>query len=175
MKVYVKKVENLTLPKKGSDLAAGYDIIATSDPQIVGTPSECGFFWKSIDYIQYDTDIYLSPSCIMSHVLIHPRSSISKYNLMLKNGIGLADADYTGMYICKFSYCWQPKDLQIKFLYSRVLGREIQGKVDTEKIYKKGDKIAQLVFEPTTQVEFEIVDELTETNRGAGGFGSSGV
>ena len=44
-----------------------------------------------------------------------------------------------------------------------------------DKIYKKGDKIAQLVFEPTVQVEFELVDDLTQTQRGEGGFGSTDV
>ncbi len=168
MKVYIKKVDGLTLPKKGSDLAAGYDIISTSQPYISGLPSDCGLYWKSIDFIQYKTGIYLSPSCVTYHTLIHPRSSITKYNLMLKNGIGLADADYRGELVCRFAYLWQPED------YIQRNG-SLVGKVNENKIYKKGDKIAQLVFEPTTQVEFEIVDELTETNRGSGGFGSSGT
>ena len=47
------------------------------------------------------------------------------------------------------------------------------GNPNMDKIYKRGDKIAQLVIEPTVQVEFELVDDLTQTQRGSGGFGSS--
>ncbi len=170
MKVYIKKVEGLTLPKKGSDLAAGYDIVATSDPKISGKLHDLDSdLWESVDYIEYETNIYIAPSVVTYHTLLHPRSSISKYNLMLKNGIGLADADFRGGLILRFAYLWQPEDLELVF------GGPPLGEVNKNKIYQKGDKIAQLVFEPTTQVEFEVVDELTETNRGSGGFGSSGT
>jgi len=37
-----------------------------------------------------------------------------------------------------------------------------------------GDRIAQLVFAPVAQAEFQVVDELSETDRGSGGFGSTG-
>ncbi len=39
---------------------------------------------------------------------------------------------------------------------------------------KKGDRIAQLVFVPVVQAEMKLVDQLTETERGSGGFGSTG-
>ena len=47
--------------------------------------------------------------------------------------------------------------------------------VNMEKIYKKGERIAQLVIAETHKVEFEIVEELSETDRGKGGFGSTGA
>ncbi len=168
MKIYVKKIDGLTLPKQGSAVAAGYDIVATSGPKIVGIKQ--GERWKSIDYIEYETNLYIAPQAVTFHTLIHPRSSISKYNLVLANSIGLIDNDYRGMVICRFKYIWQPQDLEWSSDYP--IGG-MTGKVDVDKIYDKCDTIAQLVIEPTIQAEWELVDDLNQTQRGQGGFGST--
>ena len=173
MKIYVKKIEGVTLPQRGSELAAGYDIVATSDPKIVGEELE-PLAWKRIDYIEYETNLFIAPSAKSFHTLIHPRSSVSKYNLVLANSIGLIDNDYRGMVICRFKYQWQPEDFILKTYTDKEARITITcGVLNKDKIYKKGDKIAQLVFEPTVQVDFELVDNLEETNRGSGGFGST--
>lgn len=84
------------LPSKGSVGATGYDVKTTSDPEIVGEKYDDGTY-KSISYIQYRTDLFLSTSIDTDvsypgyDVLLFPRSSISKYNLSLANGIGLVD------------------------------------------------------------------------------------
>jgi len=183
MNIYVKKVEGLTLPIQGSAVSAGYDIIATSNPKIVGqkyTPvgmesSEQGNLWNSVDYIEYETNLYIAPSAVTFHTLIHPRSSISKYNLVLANSIGLIDNDYRGMVICRFKYQWQPEDMGIIQKETGNVPVLINvGIVNMYKIYNKGDRIAQLVFEPTVQATFELVDDLQATQRGEGGFGSTG-
>jgi dUTP pyrophosphatase len=166
MKIYVKKIEGLTLPKKASEVAAGYDIIATSDPKIVGLKSDENV-WELVDYIEYETNLYIAPDAMTFHTLIHPRSSISKYNLVLANSIGLVDNDYRGMVICRFKYIWQPNDFSI------TSDERVVGSVNESKIYKKGDTIAQLVFEPTVMADFELVDDLSKTKRGEGGFGST--
>lgn len=165
MKIYVKKIDSLILPKKGSEVAAGYDIVATSDPKIVGESE--GNVWKRIDYIEYETNLFIAPEAITFHTLVHPRSSVSKYNLVLANSIGLVDNDYRGMVICRFKYIWQPEDLKYPFPTG------ILGDVNFNKIYKKGDTIAQLVIEPTIQAEWVVVDDLDKTKRGEGGFGST--
>lgn len=183
MKIYIKQLYDdkgkkipITLPKKGSDIAAGYDIVATSDPKIVGEKHEINY--KRVDYIEYETNLYIAPEATTFHTLIHPRSSISKYNLVLANSIGLVDNDYRGMVICRFKYIWQLEDFQFSYDRSK-LGEDlldflqIYGKINSEKIYKKGDAIAQLVFEPTVQAHFELVDDLNQTKRGNGGFGST--
>jgi dUTP pyrophosphatase len=177
MKIYVKQLYDdkgnkipITLPKKGSDVAAGYDIVATSDPKIVGVEGKFKNSWSRVDYIEYETNLYIAPETVTFHTLIHPRSSVSKYNLVLANSIGLVDNDYRGMVICRFKYIWQPIDLKTDPTDNRF---SIVGEIDLEKIYKKGDTIAQLVFEPTVMANFELVDDLTQTKRGAGGFGST--
>lgn len=171
MKIYVKQLYDekgekipTTLPVRASSIAAGYDVVATNDPKIVGEPN--GSLWKRIDYIEYETNLYIAPSVVTFHTLIHPRSSVSKYNLVLANSIGLVDNDYRGMVICRFKYIWQPEDLQT------VEGR-MMGKVNVDKVYDRGDTIAQLVIEPTVMAEWELVDDLNQTKRGEGGFGST--
>jgi dUTP pyrophosphatase len=171
MKIYVKKVDGVSLPQKGTEVAAGYDIVATSDPKIIGNQESGG--WSRIDYIELETNLFIAPSAFTFHTLIHPRSSISKYNLVLANSIGLIDNDYRGMVICRFKYIWQPEDW--KLVDKSGVGSTWIGNPNLEKIYKKGDKIAQLVVEQTVGVEWELVDDLTQTQRGAGGFGSTDI
>lgn len=190
MKIKIKDVEGLNIPQSNKESDTGYDIIATSDPIIVGEKS--GDYWKRVDYIEYKTNLFIEPPQGESrpfrewpdlsmqevihekfgYTLIFPRSSISKYNLVLHNGIGLADHSYRGELICRFSYQWQPED----FIYfSHPQCEPISfGKVNLGRIYKKGDKIAQLVAAWKEEIEWEVVGELNETDRGNGSFGSSG-
>ena len=83
--------------------------------------------------------------------LVFPRSSISKYALHLRNSVGVIDSGYRGEILVKFGYAAE------------------------QLIYKKDDKIAQLVIIPYPQVTFEEVEELSETERGKGGFGSTTI
>ena len=105
-----------------------------------------------------------------------PRSSVSKYNLVLANGIGLIDADYRGEILVRFKYIWQPED----FIYIPTpdgnksgISSKIVGKPNIDKIYKKGDKICQLKITRVEHAEFYLVDTLDTTQRGEGGFGST--
>lgn len=199
--IQVKNIEGKTiLPVAGSELAAGYDIVAIDDPIIVGDvvttedevftfftsqpdPTLLPICYRSIDYLEYHTGLYVSPQ-ENYHLLIHPRSSIRKYQLTLANGIGLIDNDYRGEIIVCFKYNWQPCDFVQEYKQGPIVessknrlyptGRLI-GMINYNKIYRKGDKIAQLVAESTTKVQFKLVTELSETLRGEGGFGSSDI
>jgi dUTP pyrophosphatase len=178
-----------TLPKRGSLRATGYDIIATSDPEIVGKLNgESKTLYESIDYIQYKTNLKIAVQKdkqtiggfgvveIDYDVLAMPRSSVSKYNIVLANSIGLIDADYRGEVLVRFKYIWQPED----FIYvptqdgnATTISSKIVGKPNLEKIYKKGDKICQLKVTRVEHIDFYLVDELDMTMRGEGGFGST--
>ena len=187
VEIKVKRNGDITLPKQATPNSAGYDIIATSNPKIVGEKLEDKFFlpeepkvewWKHIFYIEYETGLFVAPSNAI-HTLIYPRSSISsKTNLMLANSIGLVDYDYRGQILCRFRYVWQPFDmawLSIKD-HSNANNPYVTmtlGNINPDKIYNKGDAIAQLVFSPTTNVNFQFVDELDKTIRNDGGFGST--
>lgn len=165
MKIYVKNIDGITLPIKKTPRSAGYDIKVTSDPEIVGEQNPDGS-WNRIDYIEYKTNLFLAPEILTAHLDLRPRSSVSKYNLILKNSIGLLDNDYRGMVMARFAYTWQPEDFKI------VEGR-IVGIPNLSRTYKKGEDIAQLVGAMTIDLQFQIVDDLNQTQRGEGGFGST--
>jgi dUTPase len=95
-----------------------------------------------------------------------PRSSVRKYNLTLANSIGLIDHDYRGEILVCFKYNWQPEDFTIH-------NGKIEGKINSNKIYKKGDKICQVKFTQVERAGFYLVDNLDSTERGEGGFGST--
>ena len=85
--------------------------------------------------------------------MILPRSGLGhKHGIVLGNLTGLIDSDYQGQV---FVSCWNRSD-------------------DSFTI-NPGDRIAQMVIVPVVQANFEFVDSFTETNRGAGGFGHTGV
>jgi len=84
--------------------------------------------------------------------LVYPRSSIRKYDLSLTNCVGVIDSGYRG-------------EIQATF-------RRHKGVASTD--YEVGDKIVQIIIVPYPPIEFIEVDELSETERGTGGFGSSG-
>ena len=183
MKIQVLKNETYqsvdNLPKKGTDRATGFDVIVTSDPEIVGETYSNGAY-KRVDYIQYKTNLKLAVQkervfSAFGHtdldydVLAFPRSSVSKYNLVLANCIGLIDADYRGEVLLRFKYQWQPEDYKIR------TDNLIEGTVNVLKLYNKGDKVCQLKVTKLENVEFVLVDELDSTNRGDGGFGSTDV
>jgi dUTP pyrophosphatase len=88
-----------------------------------------------------------------SAYLLMPRSSISKTNLMMMNSIGLIDKDYRGNLMAKV------KNVTIS---------------DTEYIKKKS-KLFQIVGPNFQPFKVKIVSELDETERGTGGFGSTGI
>ena len=167
------------LPKKGTDRATGFDVVVTSDPEIVGEQYENGAY-KRIDYIQYKTNLKLAVqkdrqfsnfgyTDLDYDILAFPRSSVSKYNLVLANCIGLIDADYRGEVLLRFKYIWQPEDYKIR------TDNLLEGYINSTKLYNKGDKVCQLKVTKVENVEFVLVDELDSTNRGDGGFGSTDV
>ena len=183
MKIQVLKNESYqsvdNLPKKGTDRATGFDVIVTSDPEIIGEIYENGAY-KRVDYIQYKTNLKLAvqKERVFSNfgytdldydILAFPRSSISKYNLTLANCIGLIDADYRGEVLLRFKYQWQPEDYKIR------TDNLIEGTVNSDKLYKKGDKVCQLKVTTVEDVKFILVNELDSTDRGEGGFGSTDV
>jgi len=173
------------IPIRGTDQSAGYDIVATSDPIIIGEKNDRGG-WNRIEYIQYHTGIFAYPEsniiedfgCIHYHILFYPRSSICKYNLSLCNGVGLGDRDYRGEYLVRFNYLWQPEDMYMfegqSWPNGCVDAPYISYIPNMERIYKKGDKICQLVIANSYSVDFNPADELSTTGRGSGGFGSTG-
>lgn len=83
---------------------------------------------------------------------ILPRSGLGhKHGIVLGNLVGLLDSDYQGQL---FISCWNRGDTTFQI--------------------EPGDRIAQLVILPVVQVEFNVVSEFDQSDRGEGGFGHSG-
>lgn len=114
--------------------------------------------------------------------LLFPRSSVCKVDLSLSNSVGVIDSNYRGEIIVKFKptlmfECSDRTEIENdKFSgYDRVITPEGDGGMDMFNIqYAVGERIAQLIILPYPKVEFEEVEELTQTERGDGGFGSTG-
>lgn len=163
MKLSINSADSILMPAVVGD--AGFDIIAQSEPEIVGVRAY-GPYWESVQYIEYDTGLRIAPE-LGYHSFVIPRSSISKTDLVLRNSIGLIDNGYRGTIKLRFGYIFQPVNMIMH--HDRMIGE-----LDLDRIYKKGDRIGQIVFAETILAEeFEFNIE-TQTERGEGGFGSTG-
>ena len=107
-----------------------------------------------LDSITYGTDIAVEITEGFVG-LVFPRSSIRKTNLQLSNSVGVIDSGYRG---------------EIQATFKKIQGVSNQ----TLENYKVGDRIAQIMIIPHPIIEFEEVEELSNTERGEGGFGSTG-
>lgn len=166
--------DGASLPKRANESDTGYDLVALEEPKIVGKALHNGKY-SQIDYLEYKTGIKLGAAVNETvdvstpvYTLLFPRSSISKYNLLLCNSVGLVDSGYRGELMLRFKYVFQPEDLDI------MGGGIVSCSINPLKIYHKGDKIAQMVpMLLLSQINFDQVTDLDSTTRGAGGFGSS--
>ena len=86
--------------------------------------------------------------------LVFPRSSNAKQDLILSNSVGVIDSGYRGEITFKF-----------KLVEDRHLAKD----------YNVGDRVGQIIIMPYPIIEFVEVEELTKTERGDGGYGSSGI
>ena len=145
MIVKIKKMHpEAVVPTYAKDGDAGMDIYAVK----AGDADDCG-------NMVYHTGIAMEIPA--GHVgLIFPRSSVSKTPHSLRNHVGVIDSGYRGEIIFKFGW-----------VESYVTNEAI-------KIYKAGDRIGQIIIMPYPQVKFVEVDELSDSDRGTGGFGSTG-
>ena len=166
MKVKIKRLHPLAeIPEYGTDYSAGMDL-------------------KVVD-IDYDDN----GNCVLHTGLafeipegyagfIFPRSSNAKKDLILTNSVGIIDADYRGEVTLKYkSYFREHNPLKVWWscFVNRGAGCNLGNTMNIwGETYKKGDKAGQIVIMPFPKIEFEEVAELSDTQRGTGGYGSTG-
>ena len=148
-KVKIKKLENfdseLPLPKYETKDAAGADLRASLEN-------------KDTLVIRPGQRVLVPTGLAFEiesgfEVQVRPRSGLSlKTNLLVVNSPGTIDADYRG---------------EVKIIMGNFGADDV--------IINHGDRVAQMVLAPITQANFEVVEALSKTDRGAGGFGSTGV
>lgn len=147
---FAKIFEDAVIPARATSLSAGFDISSAEDVVIKKKETyavSTGLCWD-LKHGELGGNLTLAGFLL-------PRSGVSKKtNLRMANSVGLIDADYRG---------------EIKVLLQNTGSRP-------EEI-KKGMRIAQLVILPVCIPEIKEVkiEDLSETDRGAGGFGSTGV
>lgn len=166
LKVKIKRLHpDAVIPKYAKAGDAGLDLVATSVTYADDTKKP---------YSELGTGISVEiPEGYVG--LIFPRSSISKTIHSLCNAVGVIDSGYRGEITFRFNYTGTAAFIQIHRMQnnlSEAQYREVYPK--GEEAYKIGDKIGQLIILPYPQVTFEEVEELTETERGANGYGHTG-
>ena len=106
---------------------------------------------EDYEYIEYGTG--LAFEIPVGYVgLLFPRSSVSKKDILLSNAVGVIDSGYRG---------------EVSFRFKRLAW--------DSAIYNVGEKVGQLVIIPYPQIQLEQAKELSDTERGANGYGSSGL
>lgn len=145
MKVNVKKLDSsAVLPTYAKHGDAGMDLTATS---------------KSYDEhgnVCYGTSLAFEiPTGYVG--LLFPRSSNAKKDLILSNSVGVIDSGYRGEVMFKFKLTQRHNCEGLQF----------------RQEYNTGDRIGQIIIMPYPQINFIEVDELSSSDRGVGGFGST--
>ncbi len=157
MKVKVKRLnEKAVLPTKAHASDAGFDLVATS---------------REID--EYGNVVYgtgLAFEIPEGYVgKLYPRSSICKYDMVLSNSTGIIDAGFRGEVKAKF----RPVQMFDEFC-DKLKDHGVTYSAKNCEIYAVGDRIGQLIIEKLEPIQLEEADTLSETDRGAGGYGSTG-
>lgn len=158
MKVKIKKLNpKAIIPAKAHPTDAGFDLVATS---------------RTVDSdhnIVYGTGLAFEiPEGYVGYIF--PRSSISRKEVMLTNAVGVIDSGYRGEVTFKFKFAANAYMLKCdsdEFYHSSLPCLD-------KKVYDVGDRIGQLIIMPLPEIELEEADELSTSDRGTGGYGSTG-
>lgn len=154
MKVNFKKLNPLaSIPSRSKEGDAGYDMTAVD--------------------IELNNNILTVHTGIAIEIprgyagFLFPRSSICKTDLSLTNSVGVIDSNYRGEIMCKFRIndnVFEQNNDNLYIINSR----------NKPRLYSVGDRCCQLIILPVPDITFEEQSELSSSERGSGGFGSTG-
>lgn len=149
MKLKFKRLHmNAEIPKQGTEFSGGWDVTSTNIEK------------EAEDFVVCKLGFALEIPNGYKLTLV-PRSSLTKTKWILQNTPGLGDSDYRGEY-------------QYRFRALPLCGTLINNSFEYPEFpYKEGERIGQIYLEEVIPLEFEEVDELSDTSRGEGGFGST--
>ena len=146
MKVRIKKLnENAVIPYKTYDKDFCYDVVAVSEEEIA--PNVWKYGLGLAFQLVRDNEFKGNLS-----IDLRPRSSVYKTGMVLSNCTGTVDELFTGQVSAVFYHVFPNMER-----------------------YKVGDRIGQIKLGITLPMEFEEVQELSETERGANSYGSTGL
>lgn len=149
MKVKVKKLnENAVIPFKTYEKDFCYDVVAVSEEEVAPNVWKYGIGLA----FQIDRDSLFGHRYLNLSIDFRPRSSVWKTGMVLSNCEGTIDELYRGEVSAVFYHVFPNMER-----------------------YKVGQRIGQIKIGITTPIEFVVVDELDETERNSGSYGSTGV
>ena len=150
VKILDARLHEWGLPKYQTEMAAAIDLFACIDAPLILQPQEAAVLIPS--------GIALHMDSLELCAVILPRSGLGhKKGLVLGNSVGLIDADYT-------AHC---------FISAWNRNPPSSGQAIT---VNPGERIAQMMFLPVLRPQFKVVSEFSSpSQRGGGGFGSTGV
>ena len=162
MEVKIKRLhKDAVIPKQATELAGGWDVVATEIIQ------------EANDFVICKLGFSLQPPPNYKITLV-PRSSLTKTKWILQNSPGLGDADFVGEYQYRFralpvyfGYKWSKDE------YGHSYHDGTDQLLYPEFPFKSGDRIGQIYLEEVIPIEFIEADELSSTERGSGGYGST--
>lgn len=99
--------------------------------------------------------------------LVFPRSSNCKKTLTLTNSVGVIDSGYRG----EVTFRYRPHTQEV--CVASPIGFDVDFSEDC-RVYAVGERVGQIIIMPYPTIEFEEVEDLSKTERGEGGYGSSG-
>ncbi|WP_430016462.1 dUTP diphosphatase [Paenibacillus naphthalenovorans] len=167
MNVKIRKLHpDAVIPEYATSGSAGFDLVACED--VVIAPGETKKVPLGLSF--EIPEGYVMYVCMRSGIAL-------KTKLRQPNGIGVIDPDYRGEVAMMFDNINNVPDWEN---YAR--GIDNIGVIETLNKYpsgtyivRKGDRIAQGVIAPVKRASFTAVDTLSDTERGTGGFGHSGI
>ncbi|MEV2558564.1 dUTP diphosphatase [Paenibacillus larvae] len=151
MEVKIKKLHpDAVIPEYATAGAAGFDLVALED--VIIEPGDVKTIRTGLAFeipVGYELQI-------------RPRSGVSlKTKLRQPNSVGTIDSDYRG---------------EVQLMFENTLTKLAHLNVKLASyLIQKGDRLAQGIIAPVERAKFTVVDELSDTTRGAGGFGHTGV
>ena len=149
MKVNVKKLnENAVIPFKTYEKDFCYDVVAVSEEEVAPNVWKYGIGLA----FQIDRESLFGHRYLNLSIDLRPRSSVWKTGMVFSNCEGTIDELYTGEVFAVFYHVFPNMER-----------------------YKVGQRIGQIKIGITTPIEFVVVDELDETERNSGSYGSTGV
>lgn len=149
MKVKVKKLnENAVIPFKTYERDFCYDVVAVSEEEVAPNVWKYGIGLA----FQIDRESLFGHRYLNLSIDLRPRSSVWKTGMVFSNCEGTIDELYTGEVFAVFYHVFPNMER-----------------------YKVGQRIGQIKIGTTMPIEFVVVDELSETERNDGGYGSTGV
>lgn len=162
---YKKLHKDAKAPFKKIVVDAGFDLTA---------------IWKkeTDKYTVYGTGLAFEiPSGYVG--LMFPRSSVTNQDLMLKNAVGVVDASYRGEIMCRFFKAHHDMIMEYEtpddgYEERYIPNIDIKPVVRKADYYEVGDRVCQMVFMELPFVTLVEADELSDSERGTDGYGSSG-